>query len=274
MNEINSVEFKVYDCSIEKEVNLNKIFEWIKDNKAIKVLAIINLQIFLSDDNKYLLMNSARESFAKLNNVLLFGMLNETELNFYHKAFDFHTFVSIIERFESIETQEVQANNTYEVNNTHLKSDKVEKEINKNLDLLKKFDEDKSLFEQHIDDYFITCYELVNQYKDIFEYDNSIKYFEKALILIELDLYKNVLKVSELYNNIAFVFYKNSQYEMALKYNQKSLEIREKVLGEEHPDTATTYNNIGGLYESLGQYEKALEYHEKTLGIREKLQGV
>ena len=81
------------------------------------------------------------------------------------------------------------------------------------------------------------------------------------------------IRSSNLYNNLAGVYYAQGEYDKALEYYEKALVIREKVLGKDHPDTATTFNNMALVYRAQGEYDKALEYYEKSREIQEKVLG-
>jgi tetratricopeptide (TPR) repeat protein len=104
-------------------------------------------------------------------------------------------------------------------------------------------------------------------------YDKSIKYYEKSL-LIELKNLGNqhpVIAIS--YNNIGYLYYEKGEYEKALEYYKLSLAIKLKAIGYQNYNIAGTYNNIGLIYYSKGECEKAIEYYLKSLDIQFKTLG-
>jgi tetratricopeptide (TPR) repeat protein len=104
-------------------------------------------------------------------------------------------------------------------------------------------------------------------------YDEALKYFQKALAVWKKLLGIEHPSTAASYNHIGFVYYNQGDYANALEYYQNALDIREKVLGKEHFDIAISYNNIGGIYNEQGDYPKALEYYQKALEIQEKVLG-
>ena len=111
------------------------------------------------------------------------------------------------------------------------------------------------------------------EYADKGNYSKALKYYKKALVILEKVLGKEHPDTAAACNNIAVVYYNQGDYAKALEFNEKALAIRENTLGKEHPDTATTYNNIAGVYLDQGDYAKALEYNEKALALFDKVLG-
>ena len=80
-------------------------------------------------------------------------------------------------------------------------------------------------------------------------------------------------ELASIFNNIAFVYWKQGRYDEALRWHRKALTMQEKKLGKKHTDTAVTYHNIARMYDVLGEYEEALKWYFKALPIREKKLG-
>jgi len=110
-------------------------------------------------------------------------------------------------------------------------------------------------------------------FEEIADYSNSLKHYNKALII-----YKNVLgekhsDTATTYNNIALVWFVQGNYYEALKWYEKALDTYKEVLGERHPYTAIAYNNMALTYSELDNYSEALKLHEEALNIREEVLG-
>ncbi|MDR2119137.1 MAG: ATP-binding protein [Tannerellaceae bacterium] len=110
-------------------------------------------------------------------------------------------------------------------------------------------------------------------YSQFAEYDQSLKWYRKALDIQEKVSGASHPDTAITYNNIALVYHGQGEYGQAMEWHRKALEIREKILGISHPDTATTCDNIAEVYRSLGEYNQALKWHRKALEIYEKVLG-
>ncbi len=96
-------------------------------------------------------------------------------------------------------------------------------------------------------------------------YNDSLTFYQKALLIRDRILGTNHSDTASSYNNIGGVYNNQGSYDKALEYLEKALEIRKKTLGIDHPDTADLYNNIGLVYRNKGLYDKALEHYNKCL---------
>lgn len=102
--------------------------------------------------------------------------------------------------------------------------------------------------------------------------------FPEALKYFEIvrkiwETWKNPTGIGSIYNNIAAVYSDQGKYPEALVYYEKAINILETNLGKDHMNTATAYNNIGVNYRSLGKYPEARNYFEKSLKIIETILG-
>ena len=110
------------------------------------------------------------------------------------------------------------------------------------------------------------------QHKD--KYQESLTFYNKALMIQE-----NILKVETMdmilsYNNIGIFYEKSKEYKLAIDFMKKALKVQESIFGTYHLDTAFICNNIAMCYFSLGEFQPALEYFQKTLTTKERLLGV
>jgi len=104
-------------------------------------------------------------------------------------------------------------------------------------------------------------------------YDQALKWLEKARKITEELFGKEHSKTAITYNNIAVLYKYQGKYDMALELYNKTLAIYKKVLDADNPSIAATYDNIAQVYYSKREYPTALEWFNKALAIRETLLG-
>jgi tetratricopeptide (TPR) repeat protein len=80
---------------------------------------------------------------------------------------------------------------------------------------------------------------------DTSEYEEALKYFQKALAIRQKVYGEENPEVASVYDKIGEIHEWQGINEKALGYFQKSLAIRQKVYGQEHPNVAMSYVNIG-----------------------------
>lgn len=126
---------------------------------------------------------------------------------------------------------------------------------------------------------------LAEIYNDLRDYENSIKYSDKAIRIDSKNIEYSYNKAYSLFclkrfddskiilnkildrdsyhystlNLMGMIYYENEEFETALKYNQKLVEINPSYYG--------AYNSLGNNYRALGNFEKAFEYIYKCLEI-------
>ncbi len=110
-------------------------------------------------------------------------------------------------------------------------------------------------------------------FEEIADYSNSLKYYNKALIIYKKVLGEKHSDTATTYNNIALVWFVQGNYYEALKWYKKALDTYKEVLGERHPYTAIAYNNMALAYSELDNYSEALKLHEEALNIRKEVLG-
>ncbi len=71
-------------------------------------------------------------------------------------------------------------------------------------------------------------------------------------------------------NNLAGLYYSQSDFDKAEPLFKRSLSIREKVLGPDHPDVAKILKNIAALYRATGRVSEADELEQRADKILEK----
>ena len=111
-------------------------------------------------------------------------------------------------------------------------------------------------------------YDIASFYDEyIGDYNQAVRYYDKARKVGEFVFGKNHLNLTTIYNNIGNVYNSKGDYDIALQYLDKARKIRESVLDENHPDLAMIYSNIGSVYDSKGDYDIALQYLDKARKI-------
>jgi signal transduction histidine kinase len=100
-------------------------------------------------------------------------------------------------------------------------------------------------------------------YKELFDFDNAILYYNKALNLSEDGIQKVVLQ-----NNIAGVYMNKLDYEKAIAILLPLSQKKEAIDNPEH--YARVLGNLGSCYFKTGN-SKSLDYLKQSLAIREKI---
>ena len=77
-----------------------------------------------------------------------------------------------------------------------------------------------------------------------------MRYYEKAMYIMEDKLGIDHIDTADVYNNIGNVYFRYDQFDEAILYFKKTVKIREDKLGIDHIKTASIYHNIGEAYEN------------------------
>ena len=96
------------------------------------------------------------------------------------------------------------------------------------------------------------------------DYDKSIEYLNKALILAEK--INDTINQSLILNNIGIIYQKTGNYQKSIEYLNKSLKY--KILLNDSVGIGNTYNNLGIAFYQV-DLDKSLQFYEKALNIRE-----
>ena len=107
--------------------------------------------------------------------------------------------------------------------------------------------------------------DIAEKYKDTVKYDESILYYQKALI-IQKGLYGNEhVDIAITYNDIGEVLSKQGNYTQSLEIYNEILKSQKNIIEKNALIAATTFSNIGTLYVNLCDLKKALMYYKKVL---------
>ncbi|PWB25171.1 tetratricopeptide repeat-containing sensor histidine kinase [Flavobacterium sp. HTF] len=111
--------------------------------------------------------------------------------------------------------------------------------------------------------YRVAVYNILGiNYKNTFDFNNAIHYYNLAYRFSEDDLQKTIIK-----NNIAVVHIERRSYERALKI---LLSLETKKLADNPENNARVLDNIGFCYYKL-KNPKALDYLNQSLKIRREI---
>ncbi|MES2286392.1 MAG: tetratricopeptide repeat protein [Bacteroidota bacterium] len=115
--------------------------------------------------------------------------------------------------------------------------------------------------------------QLSKEYRNIGEFENGLKYGNKALALAgSLSVENNrgwAKGMANAYNSIGNIYNYQGHYELALKNYFSSLKIRTKI--GDKAGIAASYHNIGLIYDFQGNYNEALKNHLTSLRIMEEI---
>ncbi len=113
--------------------------------------------------------------------------------------------------------------------------------------------------------YKVAIYNILgNNYKNLFDYNNAIYYYNLALNLSKDELPKAILK-----NNIAVVYMEKLNYQLAIPILTPLLSKKEVIDNDENH--ARILDNLGFSYFKTGNYQKGLDYINQALKIREQI---
>ena len=96
-------------------------------------------------------------------------------------------------------------------------------------------------------------YETAVEYFNTGDYDNAIKYYNKAI--------KKDPQFVEAYDNIAVLYRKSNNLEKAIEYNKKSIEI--------YPQGPMAHQNLALIYSIQGNFEASLKEYQALSEINE-----
>lgn len=111
--------------------------------------------------------------------------------------------------------------------------------------------------------YKIAIYNTLGiNYANLFDYDNSIYYYNQAFNLTEDELQKAILQ-----NNIAVVYMEKQDYQNAISILTPLVSI--KKVADNDENYARILDNLGFSYFKTGNTKKGLDYINQVLKIRE-----
>ena len=114
-------------------------------------------------------------------------------------------------------------------------------------------------------------YQLLNSFgvmwNKLGNYKKAIKYFEKAVVIIEKEIGEDAPQLATQFNNLAMANVNLEQNIQAIHWLERALGADIKVYGESHPYVARDYKNIGLMALKENQFEKALDYLQRGLTI-------
>lgn len=99
--------------------------------------------------------------------------------------------------------------------------------------------------------------------------DRVLRYYKKALDVLESMPNENYSDIATHNNNIGYVYLNKRDPGNAMNHFKYALDIWKRIYGENTLEVATCYDNIGGAYNMMRNCEdSALYYYKKALEIR------
>lgn len=131
----------------------------------------------------------------------------------------------------------------------------------------------------NIRDYALNCSNIAAVYKDLKEYDSTIKYLNKAIAKIDL-LAHSAQYQSEIdfrkvvfYGNMGLALMKIGQMKEAERFYTRAIALQNKQNAQAHPETARILFNLGNLYLRNRDFELARKCYTQALDIQKKRFG-
>ena len=106
--------------------------------------------------------------------------------------------------------------------------------------------------------------------RDKADYDSSLEWYQKSLMLHKQKGSSNYRNIGSLYICIGNVYADKRELERALENYNKAIELYRNANDEDHPDMANFYNNIAAVYYDQKKYTEALDFYKKSLAIRKQ----
>ena len=98
------------------------------------------------------------------------------------------------------------------------------------------------------------------------KYDESLKYYQKALSILKVAVGEGHDAYADCYKNIGVAYYEMGDYPQALSYLKKALDIYIKLGGEDHSLAVSTKKELQTVYEKL------LDLYPEDASIQEEYQ--
>lgn len=110
------------------------------------------------------------------------------------------------------------------------------------------------------------------------DYDNALKFFNRALEL-SIELYgEQSYEVINIYNSIGTVYYNKNDHNNCLNYYDKILGLLTKMGDDLSPEMAVIYYQIANVYRDIDDDDDALSFYNKAKSINdiseEKINGL
>jgi CHAT domain-containing protein len=115
--------------------------------------------------------------------------------------------------------------------------------------------------------YYKTMYKIYRIYSEFANYDSTIYYLKKILVLLKEIKGENNADYALCLNNVGTHYGYKGLYKESEKCLLKALSIRKNLLGEDDPYYAVSLNDLGTLYRNIGKYNLADSLLKKALII-------
>ncbi|CAF1277658.1 unnamed protein product [Rotaria sp. Silwood1] len=101
------------------------------------------------------------------------------------------------------------------------------------------------------------------------QYNSSLKWYEKSLIIKKKLFDPFDPRITSTYNSIASLHLINNNYNRALEFYEKAFQIFQQKYGDDHPRLAECFNNMAMIHKKQEHYRKALKLYNQAVSIYE-----
>lgn len=105
------------------------------------------------------------------------------------------------------------------------------------------------------------------------KYEESIGYFEKAIVNFEKSFGKESEDVPRVLNAMAIAYKAQGKNEKAIKFFKQAIDIDKNTLDGEHSDYAASSNNLAIVYMEQGKHDEAIKLYKEVIEIDKKSIG-
>ncbi|MCP4137743.1 MAG: tetratricopeptide repeat protein [bacterium] len=237
---------------------------WESNKKIYFIYNIESCIDLLGSDKKsyFESLNLIRDFFGQFNALFIFFMTEYSVKSLVNYAFDFYDWMRSVFNFVPEESGFILQESPMIMESELDKYSNPEEKI------------------EYLEEYRTSItnkgekYSILNDlgflYRQVGNYDKTLKLFYAALNLVEKD---DVTSLAGSYNNLSIIYKDRGELKKALEFQEKALEIRERVPGKNYQDLAKSYNNLSLIYKAGGELDKARDFQLKALEIREKVLG-
>jgi len=114
---------------------------------------------------------------------------------------------------------------------------------------------------------------LASIYNIIGDYQKSLEFYKKALLIAKVNFGENHTISAKLYNNLSLLYMNIQSFGKALKYIEKALDIYSEIFPNKHVGTLDSLIHLSYIHLEMKNYEKALQSIDKSFEYSISLLG-
>lgn len=108
---------------------------------------------------------------------------------------------------------------------------------------------------------------LGHLYSNLSNYNDAIKYYEKAIDIINRKEGYDTPLVGVFLDDLSVLYSKQGEFEKSIVLCKKALRLKKQLFGDISEPVATCFNKLGGLYMEKGDLSKAKEIINQSLDL-------